>query len=152
MIFLNFISINLPCLVHFLLDRNRELQRTELPPVCLEKLILELHPLQTQSVQKALHRVHTHYHPQRYVEKQVHPYHYYQYVPRLYPPSYRLLQKHPGELSVGQRQCPQTQVRCRVRDASQHKLDCLNDLMNRYLADVFFMIVLLSTAVEGCRF
>ena len=49
-------------LLHFLSEDGLEGEGDELVPCALVELVLELHPMQSQSVQEALHGVHQHEH------------------------------------------------------------------------------------------
>ena len=71
-IYLKNISILLSQLVRIGLQGSFKGQRQELPPISLEKFTVELHPLQAQGMQEALHRVHGHDDSHRDVEEEVH--------------------------------------------------------------------------------
>lgn len=55
-----------------------------------------------------------------------------------------LFEEHERKLRMGQRKSPQTQVRCSVGNAAQHKLNRLNQLVNEKLAFVDAMVATIS--------
>ena len=95
-------------------------------------------------MQEALHRVHAHYHSERYVKEEPVSEEDDYYVGRCYAAPNCLLQEYLGELGMGEGQGPQTQVGCSIRNRTQHELDRLDDLMNEDLAHI------VSLLVAGC--
>jgi hypothetical protein len=54
------------------------------------------------------------------------------------------LPEHGGELRVGERQGPQTQVRGSVGDGSEHELDGVDDLVDENLVEVELLFLLIT--------
>ncbi len=54
------------------------------------------------------------------------------------------LPEHGGELGVGERQGPQTQVRGGVGDGSEHELDGVDDLVDEDLVEVKLLFLLIT--------
>jgi len=63
-------SIKIASSICLSLDSGAEREWLKLPSVCLVEFALELNPLQTQSMQEALHRIHTHDDSQCYIIEQ----------------------------------------------------------------------------------
>lgn len=141
-IYLKNISIFLSQLDRIGLQRTLEWQRHELSSIGLEKFTVELHPLQSESMEEALHGVHGHDDSHRDVEEEVHSQSDDDRVCWLYTASDCFLQEDSGELTVGQGQGPKTKVWCCVRDTSEDKFNCFDYLMHSDFRDiVFFMSV-----------
>lgn len=82
------------------LYRIYQVQRLKLTTVRLEKFTVELHPLQTKSVQETLHRVHTHNHTHSNREKEILTYDNYDSIRSNNTCSNRLFKEHSGELPM----------------------------------------------------
>ena len=129
-------------LTHLLLKRERQVP----VPIPLVKLALKLNPMQPQRVQETLHRIHQQQHRQRKRSPQVvpNPKHYKpsRKAPRSKRPIKGLLKEHSSQLSMSERKSPQTQIRCSVGYSTQYKLNCFNQLVNKYIPKTSPMISL----------
>lgn len=82
------------------LYRTHQVQRLKLTTVRLEKFTVELHPLQTKSMQETLHRVHTHNHTHSNREKEILADDNYDSISPNNTSSNRLFKEHSGKLSM----------------------------------------------------
>lgn len=118
----------------------------ELVAVTLVELVLEFHPVQSQSVEEALKSVHQHQHAEGD-------------GPEHWPTNHtqdegangRILGECTrenqvledlGQLGVGKRQCPKSQVRGSVGDSSKHELNGLNHLVDEHFAEGVAVIMI----------
>lgn len=108
---------------------------SELVALALVEFILELNPMQTESVKEALHHIHRHKH----TDREGHPHKVTDEDSEVCASDSMCLEtwndgvldEHSGKLSVGKREGPQSEVGCRVGNGSQHKLNGLNQLMDK---------------------
>merc|ERR1740121_1865277 len=122
-----------------LLDEPPDVEGRELLAASLVELALELHPMQTQSVQETLEDIH----PQENAQCDAEPRREHQVdhdairrEAHHQAHLQRLLEEHQGQLLVRQGQCPNTQVRGCVGDGPQNVLDGLDDLVDENLAEL----------------
>merc|ERR1719387_2546799 len=100
------------------------------------KLALELNPMQSKIVQEAFKHIHTKQHSHRDAEP--HDKQEVEHNARKegvfyahgHASDYSFGEENQGELLVRQGQCPETQVRCRVRHGAQNILDGLDNLVD----------------------
>jgi hypothetical protein len=101
----------------------------------LEELVLELDPVQTQSVKRTLEQVHAHQHTEgcahEYEESEVEN----DYVATLEAWHETVIEEHLGQLRMGKTKGPKSQITGSVRDCSKNELDGLDQLMNHIFAE-----------------
>jgi len=137
------VSISLDLTVDLLLEDVLTVEGQVHVASTLEELVLELDPVETQSMQKALKHIHQHKHTEGYSHEgepddegtdglggdrvlwEGVPWHLQD-----------LLQEHKGELGVSEGESPQTQVGGSVGDGTKHELDGLNQLVDSQLSQV----------------
>ncbi len=91
-------------------------------------------------MQETLHGIHTHYDSQSNVKKQVHTDCYRNSICPLNTSTDCLLEKDLWQLTVGQRQCPKTQVWCCVWNRTQYEFNRFDNLMHCNFTDVLMVI------------
>lgn len=109
----------------------------------LEELVLEFHPLQSQSMQKALHQVHAHQDPDRHVDENGPANEYSDKGATFNSTTNRLFKENLSQLTMGQTQSPQSKVRGGVGNTSQNKLNGLDDLVDKDFAEFEFLVMVL---------
>lgn len=92
-------------------------------------------------MQEAFHSVHQHDDSQGNVNEEVDSNDDDQSVGTCYSSSDSLRQEDLGELTMGKRQGPKTQVRSGVGDTAKHELDGFDDLMDGNFTDVVLFMV-----------
>ena len=120
---------------------------SELVALALIEFILELNPVETKGVQEALHHVHRH--QDTNCERNPH---------EVADPDTEectanrvslkgrhnsVFYEDSGKLTVSKRKSPETEVRSCVGDGTQHKLDCLYQLVNNDVSRFTMTIILL---------
>ncbi len=117
----------------------------------LEELVLELDPVQTQGVQRALQQVHHHQHEDRRSHEHEEPEEKRQHRTALEARNQTVVKEHLGQLRVGKRQSPKTQVGGSVRNGSQHELNRLNQLVDHHFAELVAVVLLGTSARNNVR-
>ena len=117
----------------------------------LEELVLELDPVQTQGVQRALEQVHTHQHKDRRTHEHEEAEEQSQHGATLEAWNETVVEEHFRQLRVGKRQSPKTQVGGSVRNGTKHELDRLNQLVNHHLAELMAVVLLRTSALNNVR-
>lgn len=122
-------------------------ERLESVAIRFEKLVLELHPLQSQRVQKALHQVHAHQDAEGQVDENGPAEENHKERARFHAASDRLREEDFRKLSVGKTECPQTQVTGGIGDASKHEFDGFDDLVDHDFPEFELFLVFLDQCV-----
>merc|ERR1712050_598789 len=127
-----------------LLNEAWHVEGCELIAASFVELALELHPVQTQSVQETLQNIHTQQHAQCDAEPSSEheiDHDAIRWEGHCQAHRQSLLEEDQGQLLVRQRQCPDTQIRSCVGDSSQDILNRLDDLMDEDLSEFEFLAV-----------
>merc|ERR1719277_1041536 len=125
--------------VVLLLEDGAVAEGLEGVPLGLVELGLELHPMQTQDVQEALHDVHAQQDRDRDDEPNTEPEVHREDVQRErrgHTDEEGVPEEDHGELLVRERERPETEIGSRVRDRSQDVLDGLDHLVDHQLREV----------------
>lgn len=121
--------------------------RSKADTIGVVKLVLELHPLQTQRMEKALEHVHheQHTHGDACKDSKTNVGRKPVYVER---GKHGLLPKDSGELGVSKRQGPKTEVGSRVGNHTENKLYRLNSLVDNDFTKAVVIIVVVFAAMS----
>ena len=133
-------------ITHTLLPRDsgQEIKWEKSIAVGTKELVLELNPVQAQGVQEALEEIHGEENAGGHDSEDCVRREHAKGIPGRNPRRHAFGPEDCGQLGVGQRERPQSQIRGSVRNRSKGELDRFDHLVNEHLAERV-MPVLLST-------
>jgi len=106
----------------------------------LKEFILELNPMETESMEGGLEQIHAHEDTERAAEENVVRNEHHNEITALKSSghSHGLVEEHLSQLTMSKRQSPQSQVTCSVGNCTQGVLDCLNHGVDESITESFF--------------